>query len=165
MTTAFVGVLATVAATSGTFLEGPLPGSDVVLLVVGVAAVAAAVTFWIHRKLPASPVFASGLVGFAGGVGLPFLFGSPGDLMAAAVFSASFAGMTDPRRVPHLGWIGLAGVIVGVAVVYTTPYLGGSGGKLGTIAFGSVLAIHAFLRSIDAVRIRRLHGKKKLDTT
>ncbi|MDR5671642.1 hypothetical protein RH858_00535 [Halalkaliarchaeum sp. AArc-GB] len=164
-TTAFVGVLATVAATSGRFLSGPLPALETLVLGVGFATVAATVTFWLHRELPVTPVLASGLVGVVGGAGLPFLFGSSGDLLAAAVFSASFAGMTDPRRIPHLGWIGLAGAFVGLAVVYTTPYLGGSGGKLGTIAFGSVLAVHAFLRSIDAVRIRKRHGQRKRDTT
>jgi hypothetical protein len=86
---------------------------------------------------------------------LPVLFGAPGRLLAAATYSASFAGMTNPGRIPNEGWIGAAGVGVGLVVVYTVPFVGGSGGKLGTIAFGSCLGIHGTLRIVGIFRFAR----------
>jgi hypothetical protein len=64
-----------------------------------------------------------------------------GSLLAAAVFCASFVGMASEERLPSGGRIALAGLVAGAVFVYTTPYVGGSGGKLGTIAFGSCLAV------------------------
>ena len=34
-----------------------------------------------------------------------------------------------------------AGIICGFVFIYSSPHLGGAGGKLGTIAFGSVIAL------------------------
>jgi len=154
-TTAFVGAAITVAMTSGSFHSDPLPAGDTVFLVVGYSAVGAVATFSLHTRLLSDPVLASGVVGVVGGVGLPTLYGDPGDLAAAGVFAASFAGMTTRERIPDERWILLTGAIVGIVVVYTMPYLGGSGGKLGTIAFGSSLAVYGFLGRLHLVRLRR----------
>lgn len=165
-TTAFVGVTATVLAVSGAFQDAMLPDRLTIGLVLGYAVVGAVVTYALHTRTDRSPVFASGLIGALGGSFLPLIHGEYGGIMAAAVFSASFAGMTDPTRIPDERWIGLAGVLVGVLVVYTTPYLGGSGGKLGTIAFGSCLAVYAVLRTRSAVRARsRVTQFPQQDTT
>jgi hypothetical protein len=154
-TTAFVGVLLVALPTAGSFQRGALPGESVVVSVVGVAALGAIVTFAIHTRSAASPVLASGLVGAVGGVVLPLFLGGVGGLLAAATYSASFAGMTSPRRIPNEWWLGLTGVGVGLVVVYTSPFVGGSGGKLGTIAFGSCLGIHGTLRLVDLFQLAR----------
>jgi len=154
-TTAFVGVLLVALPTAGSFHSGTIPGGSVILSVVGVAALGASVTFTVHTRSAASPVLASGLVGAVGGVLLPIFFDAPGKLLAAAAYSASFAGMTSPRRIPNEWWIGVTGVGVGLVVVYTLPFVGGSGGKLGTIAFGSCLGIHGTLRTVDVFQFTR----------
>jgi len=154
-TTAFVGVLLTAVPTAGPFPTGPIPTAPVLLATIGVAAVGAVATFAIHARSPASPVLASGLVGAVGGLVLPTAVGAAGGLLAAATYSASFAGMTSPERIPNEWWIGLAGVGVGLVVAYTTPFVGGSGGKLGTIAFGSCLGIHGTLRAVDVFHLAR----------
>jgi hypothetical protein len=154
-TTAFVGVLLVALPTASSFQSGAIPDGSVALSVVGVAALGAIITFTIHTRSAASPVLASGLVGAVGGVVLPILFGGSGKLFAAATYSASFAGMTNPRRIPNEWWIGVAGIGVGLVVVYTLPFVGGSGGKLGTIAFGSCLGIHGTLRLVDLFRLTR----------
>ncbi len=153
-TTAFVGATVTVFATAGTFQSDPLPPFEVLISAVAVAVVGAVVTFALHTRFGTTSVFASGVVGVAGGVLLPVLAGH-GELLAATVFSASFAGMADPKRIPDERWMALTGVFVGVVVVYTMPYLGGSGGKLGTIAFGSCLAVHGLLLTRNVIRFRR----------
>ena len=154
-TTAFVGAALTIATTSGTFQSDPLPGTLTIALVVGYSMIGAVATFSMHAHRSPSSVFASGVVGATGGLLLPFVHGSPGELIAAGVFAASFAGMTEPKRIPRAHWILPAGAIVGLVVVYTMPYFGGSGGKLGTIAFGSCLTVYGLLGAAHLVRVRR----------
>lgn len=154
-TTAFVGVLLVAVPTADGFRSGAIPDGSVVVSVVGVAALGAIVTFAIHTRSAASPVLASGFVGAVGGLSLPILFDGSGGLFAAAIYSASFAGMTNPRRIPNEWWIGITGTGVGLVVVYTLPFVGGSGGKLGTIAFGSCLGIHGILRMVDVFHFAR----------
>jgi hypothetical protein len=154
-TTAFVGVSTVVLPTGGSFQSAPVPGRQVLLSVVGFAALGAVLTFTIHARTTATPVLASGLVGALGGLVLPTFFGTSGRLLAAAVYSASFAGMTNPRRIPNEWWIGTTGIGVGLVVVYTMPFVGGSGGKLGTIAFGSCLGIHGVLRTATIFQFAR----------
>ncbi|MWV65991.1 hypothetical protein GRS48_14355 [Halorubrum sp. JWXQ-INN 858] len=165
-TTAFVGVTLTAVATTRPFPTAAIPGREAVLLVVVTAVVAAVVTFSLHVRVGGSAVFASGLVGVVAGAGFPLALGSAGTLPAAAAFGASFAGMSDTGRLPDERWVALAGALVGVVVVYTSPFLAGSGGKLGTIAFGSSLAVHGGLRTTRLVRFRRrLDAARKRDTT
>jgi len=156
-TTAFVGVLPVVVPTASSFQSGPIPGQAVLLPVVGFAALGAISTFTIHTRSGASPVLASGLVGAVGGLLLPMFVDASGELLAAAVYSASFAGMTTPIRIPNEWRIGTTGIGVGLVVVYTTPFVGGSGGKLGTIAFGSCLGVHGTLRMVNVFQLAR-HG-------
>lgn len=153
-TTAFVGVVITVVATAGSFEGGPLPAIETAGLAIGYGVVGAALTFAIHHRTAASPVFASGIVGVVGGLGIPVIHDGAW-ILAAVVFSASFVGMSADRRIPDERWVALAGAIAGLLVVYTTPYLGGSGGKLGTIAFASALAVHGLLVTAHVVRLRR----------
>jgi hypothetical protein len=165
-TTAFVGVSLVVVPTASSFQSGSVPDQPVLLPVVGFAAVGAIITFTIHTRSAPSPVLASGCVGGVGGLLLPVFFDVSGELLAAAVYSASFAGMTDPRRIPNEWWIGTTGIGVGLVVVYTTPFVGGSGGKLGTIAFGSSLGIHGILRMVNIFRLsRRGYQTPKEETT
>lgn len=159
-TTAFVGATFAVLTTTGTFHSEPLPGAVTVVLVVGYSIVGAVTTFSIHTRLPCGPVFASGVVGIVGGLFLPLVHAGPGELVAAAVFAASFAGMTEEERIPDERWMVLSGAAVGLVVVYTIPYFGGSGGKLGTIAFASCLAVYGLLGTFHLVRVR--HRLRKL---
>lgn len=154
-TTAFVSVLLTVTATEGSFESGVVPESEIAVIVVAVSVAGAVATYGLHTRTAVTPVFASGVVGSVAGLTLPALAATAGWIVPAAAYAASFAGMTDPKRISSLRWVGLAGVGVGLAVVYTMPYLGGSGGKLGTIAFGSVLAVYGLLSVTHVVRLRR----------
>lgn len=154
-TTAFVGVAITILGTPTSFLSDQLPASSTVGLVVVYSAVAAVVTFTLHHRLPLDPVSTSGVVGILGGVALPWLYPAVGDLLAASIYAASFAGMSDSTRIPDERWMVLVGIVVGLIVVYTAPFLGGSGGKLGTIAFVSCLAIYGLLGTAYRVLVKR----------
>jgi hypothetical protein len=154
-TTAFAGVTTVVVPTAASFRSSPIPEWPTILAVVGVAALSAIVTFTIHTRSAASPVLASGLVGAVGGLLFSTVFNGTGGLLAAASYSASFAGMTNPRRIPTEWWIGATGIGVGLVVAFTTPFVGGSGGKLGTIAFGSCLSVHGTIRMVTIVQHAR----------
>jgi len=45
----------------------------------------------------------------------------------------------------------IAGVICALVFMFTSPYLGGAGGKLGTIAFGTVIALKGMIDFADTV--------------
>ena len=162
---AFVGVVLTAVSTSRAFPGGSIAGPELATIAVVAGGVAAAVTFTVHARLGASPVLASGTVGLVGGVAAPVVLGAGGGLVAAVVFAASFAGMTEPARIPDERWLAVTGVVVGVLVVFTAPYLSGSGGKLGTIAFASSLAVHGGLRAAHLVRFRQRIDAETRDTT
>ncbi|MDG5759586.1 hypothetical protein QA600_09565 [Natronococcus sp. A-GB1] len=153
-TTAFVGAALTILGTPTSFLGDQLPASDTVALAVGFSVVAAVVTFTLHHRSPLDPVSASGVVGLLGGVALPWLYPAVGGLLAAAVYAASFAGMSDSTRIPDERWMALAGIVVGLVVAFTEPYLGGSGGKLGTIAFVSCLAVYGLLGTLHQMIVK-----------
>ncbi|WP_331235608.1 hypothetical protein [Natronorarus salvus] len=140
-TTAFVAATAVVALTAAEFHSDPLPGAGTSALVVSYSILGAVVTYVLSVRRGWGPVLASGTVGVVGGVTMPVLHPVTGWMLAAAVFCASFVGMASEERLPGVGRIALAGLVAGLVFVYTTPYLGGSGGKLGTIAFGSCLAV------------------------
>lgn len=140
-TVAFVSAVPVVLLTATEFHGEPLPAPDVSVLVVVSSIGGAILTYTISVEGNRSPVFASGFVGVLGGVLLPLGAPNAGSLLAAAVFCASFVGMASPERISGPTNIGLAGAIAGVVVISTTPFLGGSGGKLGTIAFGACLAV------------------------
>ena len=140
-TTAFVAAVPVVAFTAAAFHSDPLPDPTTNVLAVLYSVLGATITYAISVRLDYGPVLASGIVGVVGGVSLPVVYPAVGDLLAAAVFCASFVGMASPDRLPGEVRIGLAGAVAGLVFVYTTPYLGGSGGKLGTIAFGACLSV------------------------
>ena len=87
-------------------------------------------------------VIASALVGLLAGLSLPVLLGpEEGKVIALMVFAASFAGMSSRERIRSSLHIALAGALAGLLFIYTMPYAGGAGGKMGTIAFGAVIAV------------------------
>ncbi|WP_255194217.1 hypothetical protein [Natronobeatus ordinarius] len=140
-TTAFVAAVPVVAFTAAEFHSDPLPEPTTNVLAVGYSIAGAAITYAISVRLGRGPVLASSVVGIVGGLALPAFHPAVGELLAAAVFCASFVGMVSPDRLPGEIRVGLAGAVAGLVFVYTTPYLGGSGGKLGTIAFGACLSV------------------------
>lgn len=100
------------------------------------------VTYVLSIHLKNGPVPASAMVGLLCGLLLPVLHGPQlGTLLAIVAFCASFTGMSAPERLPTTIHVACAGLITGVVFLYASPYFDGAGGKLGTIAFGSSIAV------------------------
>ncbi len=116
-------------------------GSDAVWIVF-YAVTGAVVTYALSVHLGNGPVVSSALVGVVAGLLLPVVHGADlGSVLAVVAFCASFAGMSSPSRLPNLALVGVAGLFSGLVFLYACPHLDGAGGKLGTIAFGSTIAV------------------------
>ncbi|MCJ7695804.1 MAG: hypothetical protein MUO40_10310, partial [Anaerolineaceae bacterium] len=63
------------------------------------------------------------------------------ELLAVVVICASFIGMTVRTRCSNFWQMVMAGLVMGVVIIYSTPLLGGAGGKLGSIAFIAILCV------------------------
>jgi hypothetical protein len=161
----FGGKLGTIAASgcaftgvclSTEFTHPDVPGWNVGLLLVIVSVVAAVLTYYINNNRKQGAVMASALVGLVGGLLLPALHKDAGSALAVMAICASFAGMSNTKRMPS--WIPMAFVGLSAALVYmfANPFIGGTGGKLGTIAFGSNMAI----RGLMDLAAKFMGGKK-----
>ncbi|WP_323675280.1 hypothetical protein [Halorubellus sp. PRR65] len=132
---------------------GGVPWASAVV-VVPTAAVAAAVTSVSSTRFGLGPVVASALVGVVGGVVLPAVVVDGGERLAAVAFCASFVGMSSRERLGSVRSVALAGAVCGVVFVVVAPAFAGAGGKLGTTAFVSCLAVAGGDRAVAAARER-----------
>jgi hypothetical protein len=146
----FGGKLGTIAAAacaftgvclSTEFTHPGVPAWNVGRLLVVTSIVAAVVTYYLNNNLKRGPVLASAVVGLLGGVLLPFVFGDVGKTLAVMAICASFAGMSNTKRMPNMLQVAFVGLFAALVYMFSSPFIGGTGGKLGTIAFGSGMAI------------------------
>jgi len=143
-TIAFGGTLLTGLVLKRQFITSSILPLELAWHIVLYAAIAAVLTHWLSVSLKWGPVRASAAVGLAGGLLLPFIHPTSGGMLAVVVFCASFTGMSSPERLPSIGLIILAGLFTGIIFLCSMPIFGGAGGKLGTIAFGSSLAVWGY---------------------
>lgn len=147
-TIAFIScVLPVVVGGRGFRVPGDPPELALGLQIVACAVVAAVATYVVSIRFKHGAVMGSGIVGMIAGLLLPNLMMANGGLLAVVAICASFAGMSSPERVRNELLLALGGVLTGVIFIYSDPFMGGAGGKLGTIAFASVIAVSG-LRSM-----------------
>ncbi len=140
-TIAFTGCIVAALLTGKSFLGTPVPAWDMGFLLIFYSVIGAVVTRIISIRLKHGAVMASSVVGLLGGLILPAVHPETGSTLSVMVICASFAGMSSADRIPNEISMAVAGLIAALVFMFTSPYLGGAGGKLGTIAFGSVIAI------------------------
>lgn len=148
-TTALFGCLVVALGTGTGFAPGSSPAWAEAWLVVPTAAVAAALTVALGVRYGLGAVVASAAVGLVAGLGLPALLPGTGGTLATAAFCASFVGMVAPGRLDGELRVGAAGALSGAVFVALSPALAGAGGKLGTTAFLSCLAVYGAAESVD----------------
>ncbi len=141
-TIAFAGTLLSLFLHDGSLLASEIPDRNFGLTLILFSVLGASLTYLINVILNHGPVIASALTGLLAGLALPVLLGpEEGTVIALMVFAASFAGMSSRERIVNLFHIALAGALAALLFIYTMPYAGGAGGKMGTIAFGAVIAV------------------------
>ena len=96
-------------------------------------------TFFINTELKFGPVIAAGFIGTMASF-IPSINNKSNLLKEApsAVYCGVFVGMSSTSVVPNLKFILLAGIIAGSILILSKNIFNGLGGKLGTIAFGSI---------------------------
>ncbi|WP_115863600.1 hypothetical protein [Halorussus litoreus] len=120
-------------------------------LTVPIAAVAAVVTAVMSVRCELGAVLGSALVGLVAGLTLPVVVPDVGELLATVAFCASFVGMSTRERLGREVGIGLAGALCGLVFIVVAPAFVGAGGKLGTTAFISCLALAGADRLVTSV--------------
>ena len=109
-------------------------------MIVFISLFAATLTYIINIRFQQGPVLASAIIGIISGAFLPLLFIS-GNLFAVVAIGASFVGMSNKTRFNDERLILVSGILFALIFIYSAPYFLGVGGKLGTIAFLSVLSV------------------------
>ncbi len=142
-TIAFISAIVTSLILGREFVVAPIYETNEILLIILVSLIAAPLTYYFNVIRGNGPVLASGFVGLLGGLILPIVPEIGGTLAVVAI-CASFAGMSNKARCPGIWMLFVAGLFIGVIFVYSAPIFGGAGGKLGTIAFGSIMATYGF---------------------
>ncbi len=140
-TIAFTGCIATTLVTRIPPIIAPIPLQETHLLLIIYSVAGALLTYLLNIRLGHSPVISSGIIGLMGGLFLPVMHPEVGEMFAIMVICASFVGMSSKDKVPNEAYMVIAGLFCALFFIYTSTYLGGLGGKLGTIAFGSAIAV------------------------
>jgi hypothetical protein len=148
-TIAFAGAVLTGLGLERQFIIAPVPDGPLAFLIIGHAVIATIVTYWLNVTRGHGAVIASGIVGLVGGLILPAIDAEIGPLLAVVVICASFGGMSNGERFPRFSAVAVVGVITGLIFVYSTPLMGGAGGKLGTIAFAAALAVRGYMNLLE----------------
>ena len=140
-TIAFTGCVSAAVLLGKPLLSAPVPELHMFWQILLFSVLGAVITYVLSIRFKLGPVLASGLVGIFGGLTLPGLYPAYGSMLAIVVICASFAGMSSKERMANEFLVFIAALFVGLIFIFSSPYLGGAGGKLGTIAFGSSLAV------------------------
>lgn len=157
-TIAFTGCLLASFIFSRDLLSDPIPQTDKAILISIYSIAAAILTYVISIKFEKGPVMASSIVGLLAGILLPVIHPQTGSTLAVVAICASFAGMSSKERLPNWYMVSVAGFFAAVVYILSSPHLGGAGGKLGTIAFGSTLAVTGLYTGI--VRLKNYKSVK-----
>lgn len=108
----------------------------------------------LHLISKKSTVFTSGVFGVIAGILLPIFYPEEGLMLAAALFSGTFIGMTKVERFDKSIYYLLASIFGGIIFIYSQTYFNGLGGKLGAIAFISSLAMTSLQQIAKPLRNR-----------
>lgn len=111
------------------------PTISVLFVILGALA-----TFYLNHYLAWGPVIAAAAIGLLASY-IPEIKQESAKLRAipSAIYCGAFVGMSSLLVMPNLIMIGLASLIAGIIFAFTHHVFDGCGGKLGTIAFISVV--------------------------
>lgn|GEM_PF-559132 len=151
-TLALFGCLSAVFLTDVDYAAGSSLEWGLAPAIGAVAVVAAVATVSLRTRGGMSSVVASAAVGVVAGIGFPRILPELGPTLAAVAFCASFVGMSSAERLETTGQVAGAGLVCGLVYLAVAPALAGAGGKLGTTAFISCLALAGALELTAVAR-------------
>jgi len=153
-TLALFGCIVTVPLVGVDYAAGNVLAWRLAPVIVPVAALAAVATVVLRTRGGMSAVIASAAVGVVAGIAFPVVMPELGATLATAAFCASFVGMSSTTRLGAVRQVAGAGALCGLVFLAVAPALAGAGGKLGTTAFVSCLAVAGGLELPTLVRSR-----------
>ncbi|MCD6226413.1 MAG: hypothetical protein J7J93_01290 [Candidatus Aenigmarchaeota archaeon] len=114
---------------------------EMILGVIFTAIISIKATFYLRKKfkdkIKSDAVLGSAVVGLL--FGLTRIFFPQTTIFSEVAFASSFAGMTSFKFVRKKSYKLLIGLIVGIIFLFSSSFFQGFGGKLGTIAFISII--------------------------
>jgi len=116
---------------------------------------AALITYILSLRLKNGTVMASSIVTLTGGLILPAVHGSSAGVLAGVVTAASFVGMSSKEKMNSEFEIAFSSIIMSIMFIYSANHFSGAGGKLGTLAFGSVVSARGILFLMKKAAHRR----------
>lgn len=131
--------------TGNKFTAGAVPDLSITPYIIVTGIVAGVASYMINNNLKHGPVMSAGVISVLGALVLPVLFPKVGASMATVCAYAAIAGMSSRARIPSEGFMAVVGALAGVGYMFGSPFLGGAGGKAGTTALGSVIAVWGWL--------------------
>lgn len=97
-------------------------------------------TFILQHYFKREIVASSSVISLLGALIFPVIFKNSSQNFSAVLMAATFAGMSSKDRIKNIYEIFIIAVFISVSFIYSYTHFGGSGGKLGALAFGSVLS-------------------------
>jgi hypothetical protein len=146
---AFSGTMTYSIITGDAYVVAPFPTETANILIVLYMIMGAVATYIIHHKSRLSAVESSAVIGLVAGLLLPMSYGASGNFLAVIMFCGSFIGMSSSDRLTNLSHVVGSGTIAAVFFIYTQNIFVGLGGKLGAIAFISILSINGAIKVGD----------------
>jgi hypothetical protein len=140
-TIAFGGGIFMIFSTGQSFSSEEFPSNKVTFIILLCTIVGALLTYLLQHRIKLSPVLASGLVGVMGGLFFQILYPDLAGNLTTALYCSTFVGMSSQKRFRKESPIILVGLMVGVFFILSFPHFGGVGGKIGTVAFVSLLSL------------------------
>ena len=158
-TIALIGTASTGVGLGRSFLPGEISAGQTGGLIILIALIASPLTFYLSNHRKHGPVLGSATVGLIAGLILPILFPQAGVTLAVVAHCASFTGMTSPERCRSFRQIFISGFFTAFVFIFSAPFFAGSGGKLGTIAFASVLSTCGYFQLYRRLKNEILRSK------
>ncbi|PXW87335.1 hypothetical protein DES38_11622 [Streptohalobacillus salinus] len=138
--------------------SSPFPGLGTGLMIILFSLIGCSITLFIRATFNQNPVFASSVVTLLITFSVYLESGSFSHIYIAAAMCGSFVGMTQRHHLPHVLLYLLASLFAGTLLIFSTPFLENAGGKLGTLAFGSVLSVKGFTDLYHLITLY-IHGR------
>lgn len=152
---AFGGTMTYSIITGNAYVVAPFQTEAANSLIFLYMIMGAVATYIIHHKSRLSAVESSAVIGLIAGLVLPMLYEASGNYLAVVMFCGSFIGMSSSDRLVNMSHVVVSGTLAALFFIYTQNIFIGLGGKLGAIAFVSILSINGAIKISDVFLKKR----------
>lgn len=111
-----------------------------IIVLIALCAIASYLTYYLSDRWLKNIVLSSSLVAIVAELSLHFIMDSNAGILSAAIYCATFAGMSTKKRLHPESVFLLAGALSGFIYFNSNPIFAGTGGKMGTSAFIASMA-------------------------